>query len=143
HHPVGTHCSPEVVEMRFGVVEGSSCRENLLQAIEERGLKEEDLNDSVYVHRKVRIEERNGKMFCAPSDGKAGDYVEFYAEMDLLVGVSVCPFGDGCANPTVKSENSVRPLRIEIYDTGIAPKAFPGWTDWRSGWTGRWVPPKH
>lgn len=141
HHPVGTHCSPELLEMRFGALEGDSCRVNLLRAIEERGLKEEDLRDSVYVHRKVRIDERNGKMFGAPSDGKAGDYVEFYAEMDLLVAVSVCPFGDGSGKLAMREKT--RPLAIEIYDTGTTPKAFPGWTDWRSNWSGRWIPPEH
>jgi uncharacterized protein len=142
HHFVGTHCSPETQQMRFGVTGLNACRLNLLRAIEPFGLGEKDLHDNVTVHQKTRLDPKTGRIYVAPSDGKPGDYVEFYAEMDLLVAVSVCPLGDGLANPTVHAEHAVRPLRVEIYDTGIAPKSFPAWTDWRPAWTGRWVPPE-
>ncbi len=142
HHPVGTHCSPETVQMRFGVAGLNACRLNLLQAIEPFGLGEKDLHDSISVHQKVYLEPKTGKILIMCGDGKPGDYIEFYVEMDLVVGVSVCPYGDGSANPMMyKEEGVVRSLGIEIYDTGIEPKAFPALTDWRPTWTGRWLPP--
>lgn len=141
HHSVGTHCSPETVQMRFGITGSNACWLNLLQAIEPFGLGEKDLHDSVTLHQKTHLDPKTGKIFAARGDGKPGDYIEFYAEMDLVVAVSVCPFGDGSANPTMYEAGVVRPLGIEIYDTGIAPKAFPTWTNWRPAWTGRWLPP--
>lgn len=140
HHIVGTHCSPETMEMCFGTSEMNTCRLNLLRAIEPFGLREEDLHDNVNVHQKTYLDPVTGRVSVAPSDARPGDYIEFYAEMNVLVAVSVCPFGDGTADPTKPGTDAVRPLRIEIYDTGTEPKSFPTWTDWRLTWRGRWIP---
>ncbi len=124
HHFVGTHCSPETVEKRFGVAGLNACRVNLLQGIEPFGLTEDALRENVNVHEKNRLDPITGRRSISRADANAGDYVEFYAEMDLLVSVSVCPYGDGSANPTMRGQDVVRPLRIEIYETGIEPKGF-------------------
>lgn len=135
HHFVGTHCSPETVEKRFGHPGLNACLLNLLQGIEPFGLTEADLRENVNVHEKNRLDPRTGRRSISRGDSRAGDYVEFYAEMDLLVSVSVCPFGDGSANPTMRGGDVVRPLRIEIYETGIEPKEFPAWRGWRGSRT--------
>jgi len=142
HHFMGTHCTAETVEVGFGVAGLNGCRLNLLQAIQPFGLREENLRENINVHEKDRLDPVTGRRSIARGDGKPGDYIEFYAEMDLVVAVSVCPFGDGSADPTMYASGVVRPLGIEIYDTGIDPKTFPAWTDWRPTWTGRWLPPK-
>jgi uncharacterized protein YcgI (DUF1989 family) len=142
HHTcVGGHCTPETMQMRFGVTGLNACRLNLLQAVTPFGLNETDLRDSISVHQKMWLDPESGSVSLAKSEAKRGDYVEFYAEMDLLVAVSVCPLGDGTVDPTAPGPDAVRPLGIEIRDTGIAPKPFPRWTDWRPTWKGRWVPP--
>lgn len=128
YHFVGAHCSPEAMERRFGVAGWNGCRVNLLRAIEPFGLTEENLRENINVHEKNRLDLKSGRRSIAKGGGKPGDYIEFYAEIKLLVAVSVCPFGDGGGNPT---ETKVRPLGIEIYETGIAPQASPRWTDWR------------
>jgi len=139
-HSVGSHCSPEYLELRFGVTGANACRVNLLQAIEPFGLAEEALHDTVNVHYKVHFGDvERGRIYAQRSDAKPGDHVEFYAELDLLVAVSVCPLGDGSGGPA--GPNGLRPLGIEIYDTGIPPREFPRWTDGRANWTGRWIPP--
>ncbi|MSO94082.1 MAG: urea carboxylase-associated family protein [Rhodospirillales bacterium] len=125
HHFVGTHCGPETVEKRFGIPGLNGCRVNLLQGIEPFGLTEDDLRENINLHELNRMDPVTGRRAIARGDAKTGDYVEFYAEMDLLVSVSVCPFGDGSHNPTMWRENVVRPLRVEVYETGIQPKAFP------------------
>ena len=51
--------------------------------------------------------------------------MEFYAEMDLLVAVSVCPSGDGTRNWAVPSDGFVKPLGIQVYDIGVPPRDFP------------------
>jgi hypothetical protein len=35
---------------------------------------------------------------------------------------------------------NVKPIGIEIYDTGAVPPEFPAWHNWRQDWTGSWKP---
>lgn len=134
HHRFWTHCSAQSMQMRFGRAGLDSCHVNLSQAVEPFGLSDDDLKGNIVVFQKVRFDTSDGKWYGAPSDVKEGDYLEFYAEIDLVVAVSVCPN----ANPT--RDQVLHPLGVEIYTTGVTPKDFPRWTDWRPGWTGKWVP---
>lgn len=135
HHRFWTHCSAQSMEMRFGQAELNSCHVNLARAVESYGLTGADLKDNIVVFHKVRFDTGDGKWYVAPNDVKKGDYLEFYAEMDLLVAISACPNANPTTNPTL------HPLQVEIYETSITPRDFPRWTDWRAGWTGKWVPP--
>jgi uncharacterized protein YcgI (DUF1989 family) len=141
HHFVGSHCAPEWIELRGGPAGSNACHVNLLQAIEPFGLSEADIPDgNLNLHQKHRIDPTDGVFYGTRSEGSAGDYVEFYAELDLLAAVSVCPNGD---NTRYWSEpgDPLYPIRIEVFESGIAPRSFRRWSDWRSNWTGRWVPP--
>jgi hypothetical protein len=109
-----------------------------LQAIEPFSLKESDIHDNVNAFAKCRIDPATGKTRSACTAAERGDYIEFYANVNLLVAVSVCPTGDN----TVHQSTALRPLGIEIYETGFEPPEFPRWTDWRPTWQGKWVPPK-
>jgi uncharacterized protein len=140
HVVTGAHCTPEMYERNAGRVGLNACRLNFLQAIEPFGLKEEDIDDNILVFQKMRVDPKDGRKYSVPCDGKKGDYIEFYAEIDLLVAVSVCPVGAGGVRGVMPRDVTVRSLGVEIYDTGIAPKEFPRWTDWRANWTGKWVP---
>lgn len=142
HHSVGSHCSAESIERRFGAPGSGACHQSLLAAIEPFGLTERDLHDSVTVNQKTHLDPFHGRISIAASDAKAGDYIEFYAEMDLLVAVAVCPFGDGAANPTRDDSDAVRPLKVEIYDSNVTPRTYPAWSDWRPEWQRHWVPPE-
>ncbi len=127
HHYQRTHCNSEWREMRTGRAGLNSCHLNFLQAIEPFGLKEEDICDNFMVHQKVYLDPKTGKKYNMHSDGKRGDFIEIYAEMDLLVAVSVCPYGDAFSDVALGKlyEDKVRPLGIELYETGIEPKGFP------------------
>ena len=138
HHFVMTHCCPEVYEARLGKAGLNACHVNLLQAIEPFSLKESDIHDNINIFQKVRIDPITGKTRGARTASVAGDYIEFYANIDLLVAVSVCPNGDNSAHQA----DVVRPIGIEIYETGFEPPEFPKWTDWRPSWNGKWIPPK-
>ena len=137
HHRFWTHCSPESMEMRSGRPGLSSCRVNLLRAIEPFGMTEENLGDNVVVFQKARLDPGDGRWYCARSDSRPGDYVELYAEMDLLVAVSVCPSGDNTRGWSEPGDDSVLPLGVEVHDTGVTPGESYSWTDWRPGWKGR------
>jgi uncharacterized protein len=141
HHWLGTHCATEWTEMRVGIPGLNSCHLNFLQAIAPFGLTEDDIRDNVNLFQKMRPDPETGKISAALSDSKKGDYVEFYAQTDLLVAVTVCPNGDNTRYYSVPGKDVVLPLAIEVYATGIEPKEFPQWTDWRPTWRGKWTPP--
>jgi uncharacterized protein len=127
HHSVASQCSAEQVEMRSGRAGANACRLNMLQAIEPFGWKEEHIRDNLDFFQKWLFNPKENKFYGARTDAKHGDYIEFYAEIDVVVAVSVCPAGDNSKNESPE----VHPLGFEIYDTGIPPKEFPSWTDWR------------
>ena len=100
------------------------------------GLTEEDvIGDNINLFMKMRIDGLTGRRYFSKTDAKKGDYIEFYAEIDLLISVSVCPDGDSSLIPETFHK---LPITVEIYDTGIKPKEFAKWTDWRPNWKGSW-----
>ena len=135
HFP-GSHCSSEIWELTFGEAGLNGCHLNLLQGAESLGLTEQDvIGDNVNLFQKMRIDGLTGRRYFTKTDAKKGDYIEFYAEIDLLISVSVCPDGDSSLIPETFSK---LPIAVEIYETGITPKEFTKWTDWRPGWKGSW-----
>ena len=133
HHRFWTHCSPETMEMRSGRAGLNSCHANLLRAVEPHGVSEAHLVDNLVVFQKARLDPSDGKWYCARSDSTAGDYVEFYAEIDLLVAVSVCPYGDNTRGWSEPEAGAVLPLRAEVHETGITPQENYRWTDLSTG----------
>ncbi len=56
---------------------------------------------------------------------KRGDYVEFFAEMNVLMAISACPVGSGHFRvETGRCESDTKPLGVEIYDAGVEPLPF-------------------
>ena len=68
------------------------CHSNLTRAILPFGLTEFDVHDVLNVFQVTGLDEED-KYFMESSPAKAGDYFEFFAEMDLLVALSTCPGG--------------------------------------------------
>lgn len=139
HHSVGTHCATEWIELRGGGPGHNSCRLNLLQAIQPFGLGETDIRDNINIHQKLRLD-AGGHVYAAPSEGQKGDYIELYAEIDLLVALSICPNADNTRYWSTPEDGIVKPLRVQIYDTQVMPQEFREWTDWRQSWSGEWEP---
>ena len=138
HHWLGTHSATEWTEMRVGIPGVNSCHLNFVQAIAPFGLTEANIADNLNLFQKMKPDPESGKIGAALSESKKGDYIEFYAEIDLLVAVTVCPNGDNTRYYSVPDRDVVRHLGIEIYDTGTTPSEFPTWTDWRPTWSGKW-----
>ena len=138
HSDARSHCTTEEWEMTTGIPGLNSCHVNLLEAIEPFGLNESNIGDNIMVHQKTTVDPKKGGASVTKGDSKPGDYIEFYAEMDVLVALSVCPIGDGTR--VVTPTGQAHPLGVEIYDTGFEPLVFPGFTDWRPNWKGKWLP---
>ena len=141
HAAIGAHCAPEMYEFRSGRTGLNGCHQNFLQAIQPFNMGEEHIGDNLNVHQKRRVDPVTGRCYVMAGDARPGDYIEFYAEVDLLVAVSACPCGDGGASGSRQDEIPQRPVALEVHDTGVPSRAFPPWTDWRRTWGGRWTPP--
>jgi len=65
-----------------------------------------------------------GQYFMKASPVRPGDYLEFFAEIDLLGALSACPGGD-CGSEHTSDTAPCHPLLVEAF----APKegALAGW----------------
>jgi uncharacterized protein YcgI (DUF1989 family) len=73
-------------------------------------------------------------VYRAESPARPGDYLEFFAEIDLLCALSACPGGDlsvGLWGPDAQDPlPTCKPLGVEVYD--IDPVLAEGWRAPRS-----------
>jgi len=128
HILLGAHCNPHywywaLKDKTHPYVTKFNCYCNLSRAVAPFGLGPEDLHDNINLFQKTRIDAETGRYVSEVSDAQQGDYVEFYAEIDVLMAVSLCPCGS-CNYYWTEGEQDVKPLGIEIYETGIQPLEF-------------------
>jgi uncharacterized protein YcgI (DUF1989 family) len=123
HHIFGAHCNPYFWLLALGKTGHPSCYENLVTAIAPFGLKPEAVHDNLNLFQKTRIDLDTDRRTTLPSDVRVGDYVDFFAEMNVLMAISACPVGSGLF--AVETGNAdTRPLGVEIYETGVDPLPF-------------------
>lgn len=133
HDVIGTRCDPYTHDVLNGVDYHYCCHSNLTRALaDERGLS---LNEAeTYVHDVLNVFMCTGFMpdtkqyFMKASPVQPGDFIEFFAEIDLLGGLSACPGGD-CSTSHSSDAAQCHPLKVEIYK----PK---------EGVLDGWVPPR-
>lgn len=130
HYVFGAHCNPHVwywvtKDKEHPYVTKYNCYCNLTRAVSPFGLKAADLHDNVNLFMKCYIDPETSLHPWEVTDVKKGDYVEFYAEMDVLCAVSICPSASGRYSYEEEQE-ATRPIDIEIYDTG---KFLPDYED--------------
>jgi len=126
HYCFGSHCSPSYWYYSLGrnpnhpFVTKWNCWSNLCRAIKPFGLTYRDLHDNINLFQKTHFNS-DGSHPVEPSDAKKGNYVEFYAEIDVLVAASICPHGTGTYHCSEVEKDVVSPVGVEIYDTGVEP----------------------
>ncbi len=124
HHIIlGAHCNPYYWLVATGQPNHSSCYTNLVAAIAPFGLGPEHVHDNLNLFQKTRIDPGTSRYVTEASDAKPGDFVEFYAEMSILMAVSACPVGSGNF-AAERGTSDTKPLAAEIYETGIPPLPF-------------------
>ena len=67
---------------------------NLIRQAIRDGLLEEDVHDVLNAFMCAGFTRSTNQYFTKPSPVQVGDYIEFLAEMDVLVSASTCPQGD-------------------------------------------------
>ena len=99
HDVIGTRCDPYTNLLLKGTEYHHCCHSNLTRALAtERNLPLEEAE--VHVHDVMNVFMCTGytrdthQYFMKASPVRPGDFIEFFAEIDLLVALSACPAGD-------------------------------------------------
>ncbi|XP_067632708.1 uncharacterized protein [Eurosta solidaginis] len=117
HDVIGTRCDDYTYKLITGKDRVGSCHSSLTKAVmEERGMKEEDVHDVWNIFMCTGFTSDTQQYFCKPSPSRKGDYIEFIADINLLVALSACPQGD--VSITVGEEvpeDMCHPLKVEVF----------------------------
>jgi uncharacterized protein YcgI (DUF1989 family) len=129
HDVIGTRCDPYTHKLLSGAEYHHCCHSNLTRALSERlGKPKQEVEPAVHdvlnVFMCTGFTRDTGQYFMKASPVRPGDYLEFFAEIDLLGGLSACPGGD-CSAEHSSDVAVCHPLLVEVY----RPKAPPaGWS---------------
>ena len=123
HDVIGTRCDPYTGRLLSGDDYHYCCHSNLTRAL----AKHCDLplhEAEVHVHDVLNVfmctgfTRDTGQYFMKASPVRPGDYLEFFAEIDLIVGLSACP-GGNCESAHSSDDAACYPLLIEVFDPGV------------------------
>lgn len=96
HHVVlGAHCNRWMWLLATGRGDHPNCYDHISMAVDEAGIPRSLIHDNVNFFQKTRLDPHTHQYVTEPSDVVLGDYVELYAELPLVVAISVCPMGSG------------------------------------------------
>ena len=129
HDVIGTRCDPYTNRLLSGQEYHHCCHSNLTRALAaETGLSlheaEACVHDVLNVFMCTGFTHDTHQYFMKASPVRPGDYIEFFAEIDLLGALSACPGGD-CSAEHSSDKAACYPLKVEIYRPD--PKALAGW----------------
>lgn len=126
HKCYGAHCNPHHWKL-FAGIHPPTCYDNLRAAYAQLGLSQYTIHDNMNLFGRFAMDPESGVHTPVPTQAEAGDYLEFYAETDLLVALSVCPYGYSATPPEqwIDGAPPTRPIGVEVYDTGIRPLGWP------------------
>jgi len=139
HDVIGTRCDPYTNFLLKGVEYHRCCHSNLTRALAAaRGLPlaeaETHVHDVLNVFMCTGFARDTHRYFMKASPARPGDYLELFAEIDLLAALSACPGGD-CGAGHSDDSASCHPLLVEIH--APAEGALAGWTPpARNGYSG-------
>jgi len=119
HDVIGTRCDPYTNHMLKGVDYHYCCHSNLTRALaDETGLSlteaEPHVHDVLNVFMCTGFTLDTHQYFMKASPVRPGDYIEFFAEIDLLGGLSACP-GGNCGSSHSDDATPCYPLVVEVF----------------------------
>lgn len=119
HDVIGTRCDPYTGVILAGHEYHYCCHSNLTRALSQtKGISLDEAEP--HVHDVLNVFMCTGFMpdtkqyFMKASPVRQGDYLEMFAEIDLLGGLSACPGGD-CSSEHTSDVAQCHPLGVEIY----------------------------
>lgn len=125
HKAYGAHCNPHDWILFAGFLP-NTCYDNLRAGCAMVGVPQRAIHDNLNLYMKSALDPVSGRHLNVTSDAVQGDYVEFYAETDLLIAFSLCPYGDGSVVPQDWATKPVPqyPVALQIADTGTPPRPW-------------------
>lgn len=128
HDVIGTRCDPYTSRLLSGGEYHHCCHSNLTRALaDHRGMSlseaEPLVHDVLNVFMCTGFTHDTHQYFMKASPVRSGDYLEFFAEIDLVVGLSACPGGD-CGDVHSSDKAECHPLLIEVF-AGAEPHTVP------------------
>ncbi len=129
HDVIGTRCDPYTGKLLSGDDYHHCCHSNLTRAF----AAHQDivpLAAEAYIHDVLNVFMCTGFMpdtkqyFMKASPVRPGDYLELYAEIDLIAGLSACPGGD-CSQEHSSDTAQCHPLLMEVFTPPHPPKTQP------------------
>ena len=119
HDVIGTRCDPYTHRLLSGGDYHHCCHSNLTRALSKAsGLSFRDaeplVHDVLNVFMCTGFTRDTQQYFMKASPVRPGDFIEFFAEIDLMGGLSACPGGD-CSAEHSSDTAACYPLKVEIY----------------------------
>lgn len=129
HDVIGTRCDPYTGNLLSGSQYHHCCHSNLTRALMDHTdlpieVAERAVHDVLNVFMCTGFTRDTGQYFMKASPVRPGDYLEFFAEIDLVGALSACPGGD-CSAEHSSDTAACHPLLIEIF--APAEGALDGW----------------
>jgi urea carboxylase-associated protein 1 len=90
HDMIAGGCTRFTNELRYGVKDTPNCRDNFVAALEPWGITWKQIPYNMNVFMNCPVQPDGGYSIELP-ESKAGDYVDFTADIDVLVAMSNCP----------------------------------------------------
>ena len=120
HDVIGTRCDPYTSKLISGNDYHYCCHSNLTRAlIKEKGLNKNDaekiVHDVLNVFMLTGFTNDTKQYFMKSSPVRPGDFLEFFAETDLLGVLSACPGGD-CGSEHSSDVAKCHPLKVSIWN---------------------------
>ena len=118
HDVIGTRCDPYTNRLLNGNDYHYCCHSNLSRALAQHTGKaiaeiEHLIHDVMNVFMCTGFTLDTHQYFMKASPVRPGDFIEFFAEMDLLGGLSACPGGD-CSSSHSDDKTPGYPLLVQI-----------------------------
>ncbi len=129
HDVIGTRCDPYTHNLLSGGQYHQCCHSNLTRALaDQTGMHvhqaELHVHDVLNVFMCTGFTRDTGQYFMKASPVRPGDFIEFFAEIDLLGALSACPGGD-CSSEHSSDQANCHPLLVEVYRPANPPA---GWS---------------
>lgn len=119
HDVIGTRCDPYTNRLLSGGDYHHCCHSNLTRALAgAKGLKFREaellVHDVLNVFMCTGFTADTHQYFMKASPVRPGDFLEFFAEIDLIGGLSACPGGD-CSTEHSSDTAACYPLKVEVF----------------------------
>ena len=120
HDVIGTRCDPYTEKLINDKDYHFCCHSNLTKALMNK--KKLSFSDAeTYIHDVLNVFMCTGftknthQYFMKSSPVRPGDFIEFFAEIDLLCILSACPGGD-CGSEHSSDKTNCYPLKVSIFE---------------------------